>query len=96
MRAPDIAGLVGVALMLAAYVGAQAGRLDPRAAPSLVMNLVGPGLVIFSLLFTFNLPAFLTEAAWATAAAGGLVRLAIRSRRGEGRTFQPPEDRPPA
>lgn len=80
MSLPDAAGLVGVVLMLAAYVGAQNGRLDPSRAPSLVLNLVGPGLVIFSLFFRFNLPAFLTEAAWATVAAGGLIRLALRRR----------------
>lgn len=78
MKAPDVAGLIGVVLMLWAYVGAQTGRLDPTKAPSLVMNLVGPGLVIFSLMFAFNLPAFLTEAAWATAATFGLARLALK------------------
>jgi hypothetical protein len=78
MRWPDAAGLVGVVLMLTAYIGAQTGRLDPTRAPSLLMNLAGPALVIFSLLFTFNLPAFITEAAWAAAALFGLVRLALK------------------
>lgn len=78
MSAPDVAGLVGVVLMLSAYIGAQTRRLDPTQAPSLVMNLVGPALVIFSLMYRFNLPAFLTEAAWAAAAAFGLVRLSLR------------------
>ena len=80
MRAPDVAGVVGVVLMLVAYIGAQTGRLDPSRLPSLLMNLVGPGLVIVSLYFTFNLPAFLTEAAWATAATVGLLRLALKRR----------------
>ena len=80
MKAPDLAGLIGVVLMLWAYVGAQNGRLDPTKLPSLLMNLIGPALVIFSLLFAFNLPAFITEAAWATAAAIGLGRLALKRR----------------
>ena len=80
MRLPDVAGIIGVVLMLTAYIGAQTGRLDPTRAPSLVMNLVGPALVIFSLMFAFNLPAFLTETAWAAAAIFGLVRLALRRR----------------
>jgi hypothetical protein len=66
--------------MLLAYVGAQTGRLNPSEPRSLIMNLVGPGLVIVSLRFRFNLPAFLTEAAWASAAAFGLVRLALKKR----------------
>jgi hypothetical protein len=78
ISAPDAAGMVGVVLMLAAYIGAQTRRLDPTEAPSLVMNLVGPALVILSLLYRFNLPAFLTETAWAAAAMFGLARLALR------------------
>jgi hypothetical protein len=80
MSWPDLLGLVGVVLMLLAYLGAQTGRLDPTAAPSLIMNLIGPALVIVSLRFRFNLPAFLTEAAWASAAVFGLVRLALKRR----------------
>jgi hypothetical protein len=80
MTWPDLLGLVGVVLMLLAYVGAQTGRLNPSEPRSLIMNLVGPGLVIVSLRFRFNLPAFLTEAAWASAAAFGLVRLAFKKR----------------
>ncbi|HXV00239.1 MAG TPA: hypothetical protein VG166_07060 [Caulobacteraceae bacterium] len=89
MRAPDAAGLVGVILMLWAYIGAQNGRMDPTGLTSLLMNLIGPGLVIFSLLFAFNLPAFLTEAAWAAAATIGLVRLALK-RRAEGSKARSP------
>jgi hypothetical protein len=84
MRAPDVAGLIGVVLMLWAYVGAQNGRIAPTGLTSLLMNIIGPGLVIFSLMFSFNLPAFLTEAAWASAAAIGLVRLALKRRRDSG------------
>lgn len=80
MTAPDAAGLVGLSLMLAAYVGAQTGRLNPTKAPALAMNLVGPGLVIVSLMFAFNLPAFLTEASWALVSAAGLIRLALKRR----------------
>ncbi|HEX4096578.1 MAG TPA: hypothetical protein VHX64_07605, partial [Caulobacteraceae bacterium] len=77
---PDAAGLVGVLLILLAYAGAQLGRLEPRRAPALVMNLVGAGLILWSLAFRFNLSAFLMEAAWAVVALYGLVRLAMRGR----------------
>ena len=80
MSFPDVAGLVGVVLMLSAYIGAQIERLNPTEAPSLVLNLIGPALVIYSLLYRFNLPAFLTEASWAAAAAFGLARLALKRR----------------
>ena len=77
MGLPDAAGLIGVLLILVAYAGAQVGRLEPRRPPALLMNLVGAGLIILSLMFRFNLSAFLMEAAWALVALYGLVRLLI-------------------
>ena len=82
MSVPDAAGLVGVLLILAAYAGAQTGRLEPRRAPALLMNLLGAGLIILSLMYRFNLSAFLMEAAWALVALFGLVRLIAGRRRG--------------
>ena len=80
MTWPDAVGLVGVALMVAAYVAAQLHRLDPARAPSLYMNLAGACLVMLSLAYAFNLSAFLIEAVWAAAAVFGLARLALKRR----------------
>ena len=76
----DSAGLVGVVLMLVAYAGAQVGRLEPRQAPALSMNLAGAGLVLTSLTAHFNLAAFLMESVWALVAVYGLVRLGLERR----------------
>ena len=76
----DALGLTGVALMLVAYAGAQARRLDPVKAPALLMNLAGACLVMLSLTHDFNLSAFLMEACWAAVAAYGLVRATITRR----------------
>lgn len=80
MHPTDVAGVVGVAMMLGAYAGAQAHRLDPAKAPALALNLVGSGLVMLSLTHDFNLSAFLMEAAWAAVAAFGLARAVIKRR----------------
>lgn len=74
----DAAGLVGVALMLVAYLLAVAGRLDARGAPALAMNLIGSCLVLLSLAQDFNLSAAVIEAAWALIALAGLLRHAVR------------------
>ena len=75
-------GVLGVLLILVAYAGAQLGRLEPRRAPALLLNLVGAALILGSLAVHFNLAAALMEAAWALAALYGLVRLAVgRARR---------------
>lgn len=76
----DLAGLVGVALMLSAYAAGSMGKLDPRRAPALLMNLSGALLVLVSLSAAFNLAAALLEAAWALVALVGLIRLAIKPR----------------
>jgi hypothetical protein len=78
----DAAGLLGVALILAAYAGAQLRWLDPLKPPALIMNLAGAVLVLLSLTQRFNLAAFVMEAAWAVVALYGLLRLAFRRRRG--------------
>lgn len=78
MTPEDAAGLLGVLLILLAYAGAQLGRLEPRRAPSLLLNLAGASLIMFSLLYRFNLSAFLMEAAWAAVAVFGLIRLLLR------------------
>ncbi len=70
-------------MILGAYAGAQTGRLDPRHAPALMTNLVGAGLILWSLSFRFNLSAFLMEASWAAVAAFGLLRLLVRRWRRE-------------
>ena len=77
------AGVIGVLLILIAYAGAQFGRLEPRRAPALLLNLCGAGLILWSLAYRFNLAAFLMEAAWALVALFGLARrLLARGRRG--------------
>ena len=73
-------GVVGVGLILLAYAGIHFDWFDPKRAPALLMNLVGSGLILLSMLRAFNLSAFLMEAAWAAMAAFGLVRLAMRRR----------------
>jgi len=81
MRWSDIAGLLGVVLILAAYAAATAGRLHPKGAPSLAVNFVGASLILVSLTQSFNLSAAIVEGAWALIALVGLVRLAIGRKR---------------
>jgi hypothetical protein len=81
MRWSDIAGLVGVVLILAAYAAATAGRLHPKGASSLAVNFVGASLILVSLTQSFNLSAAIVEGAWALIALVGLVRLAVGRKR---------------
>ena len=78
MTLPDIGGVIGVMMMLIAYALGQFGRLRIDSAPALLVNLAGAVLVLLSLLYKFNLSAFLMEAAWALVALFGLARLAFK------------------
>ncbi len=77
MSGPDIAGLVGVLLILLAYAGGVSSQLDAKKAPALLMNLVGALLILFSLYFERNLSAIVMEIAWALVALAGLLRLVV-------------------
>jgi len=65
-------------MILAAYAGATSGKLDPKRAIALTLNLIGAGLILLSLAYDFNLSAVLMESAWALVALIGLVRLALK------------------
>jgi hypothetical protein len=79
MTLKDAAGLVGVAIILAAYAAATWGRMHPKGLASLALNFVGASLILFTLVTqSFNLSAALIEAAWALISLVGLVRIALR------------------
>jgi hypothetical protein len=75
---PDLVGLIGVLSILAAYAAAALGRLDPTRSTALMLNLVGAGLILFSLAYEPNLSAIVMETAWALIALVGLIRVAVR------------------
>jgi hypothetical protein len=74
----DIAGITGVVLIVIAYLLLQLGKLPSTAASYSLLNALGAGLVMVSLLFAFNLSAFLMEAFWFLISLFGLVRSLMR------------------
>ena len=70
----DWAGLVGVLLVLLAYFLLQAGRVHGNALPYQLMNALGALGVLVSLLYAFNLSAFVMEFLWLCVSIYGIVR----------------------
>jgi hypothetical protein len=70
----DIIGLVGVCCFLYAYLLLQSMKTGATSAKYLMLNLVGAILVMISLIFDWNLPAFLLEAAWASISMYGIYK----------------------
>ncbi|MBU6198237.1 MAG: hypothetical protein KGI64_09950 [Xanthomonadaceae bacterium] len=79
MHWPDAIGLLGVILILFAYFLLQAGRLRGNALPYQLLNAIGAILVLVSLLYAFNLSAFLMELAWLLVSIYGMARNRKRS-----------------
>ena len=75
----EIVGLVGVALVLLAYFGLQAGKLRGDGVTFQVANILGAGGIAVSLIYDFNLSAMVIELAWIVISVYGLVR-GIRAR----------------
>ncbi|HEV7394929.1 MAG TPA: hypothetical protein VGN86_00345 [Pyrinomonadaceae bacterium] len=70
----DLAGNVGVAMMVGAYLLLQLGKLKITDLSYSLINALGAALVLISLLYNFNLSAFLVEAFWLLISLFGLIK----------------------
>jgi hypothetical protein len=76
----DFVGFIGAIILMVAFLLLQLGRLSSNAIAYSVMNAVGAGLIVFSLLFDFNLSAFIIEVFWIAISLLGLFRVLRRRR----------------
>ena len=74
MTAPDAVGLIGVALYVGAYAGLQTGKLGLADVKYTILNAIGGMAVIFSLVCSFNLAAFVTQVLWLIFTLVGYLR----------------------
>jgi len=81
----DFAGNIGVALMVLGYLLLQAEKIRSSDLSYSLMNGVGALLVVVSLLYRFNLSAFLVEGFWFLISVYGLIKFAVRPRAKENR-----------
>ena len=81
MNGPDIVGLVGVVAYLAAYGLLQLGALKVEDNLYALLNALGALLILYSLLFDFNLASFVTQTAWLILTAIGVVRSHVKRSR---------------
>lgn len=70
----DWTGLIGVGMTLLAFFLLQDGRLKGDGLPYQLMNALGAFAVVLSLLYAFNLSAFVLEALWFAISVYGIAR----------------------
>jgi hypothetical protein len=70
----DLVGFIGVVLIIVAYLLLQLEKLPSSSPRYSLMNAAGALLIIVSLIFAFNLSAFIVEAFWFLISLMGLWR----------------------
>jgi hypothetical protein len=60
----DLAGFIGVLLIIVGYLLLQLEKLPSSSPRYSLLNAVGALLIMVSLVFAFNLSAFIVEAFW--------------------------------
>ncbi len=77
----DVIGAFGVTLIVVTYFALQSGRLASGFRYS-VLNGAGAAMILYSLIFDFNLPAFLVEFFWLLISIYGIYRSMLEVKRG--------------
>lgn len=70
----DFIGNIGVICILITYLLVQLEKLGATTRIYSFLNAVGAGLIVFSLMYDFNLSAFVIETAWLLISLFGLAR----------------------
>lgn len=70
----DTIGAVGVIIILVTYFCLQIDKISSKTVFYSVLNFVGSFCITFSLIFEWNLSAFLIEAAWVIISFYGILK----------------------
>lgn len=61
---PDLIGILGVIVIIFAYVLLQLEKIDAKDLIFSILNTLGAFLIIISLLYDWNLASFIMELTW--------------------------------
>lgn len=76
----DIVGSIGVALIIGSYLLLQLQKVESSSLKYSSLNAIGAILVIISLYFDFNFPAFVVEFFWLLISLFGIAKYFIGKR----------------
>lgn len=70
----DVAGFIGVLMIVVAYLLLQLEKLRSSSLSYSLLNAAGALLIVISLIFRFNLSAFIVEVFWFLISLLGLTK----------------------
>ena len=76
----DIIGTLGTAIIIVTYVLLQMERVRSEELKYSLLNAVGALLIIISLCYSFNLPAFIVEFFWLLISLFGIGKYLLRQK----------------
>ena len=76
----DVIGLIGVSMTLVAYLLLQISVLKINDIAYSAVNAIGSVLILFSLIFHWNLSCFVIEAFWLGISLFGMIKVFFRKK----------------
>lgn len=76
----NILGTAGVAIIVLTYILLQIERVRSDQISYSLLNAVGAALILISLYFEFNFPAFVVEFFWLLISLFGIGKYLVRNR----------------
>ena len=70
----NMVGIIGVSLILTAYFLVSTGRVGSQALSYQMLNFCGAWLILFSLMFHWNLSSVVIEISWIIISLVGISR----------------------
>ncbi|MDP3465544.1 MAG: hypothetical protein Q8R86_07220 [Sulfuricurvum sp.] len=79
----DLIGIVGVLIIIIAYMLLQLEKIEAKALSFSVLNTLGALLIIVSLLYDWNLASFIMESTWMMLSLYGILKYYKTVKKGE-------------
>jgi hypothetical protein len=76
----DFVGSLGVFIIILTYVLLQAGKIRSESLVYSLLNALGASLIIVSLVYDFNFPAFIVEFFWLLISLFGIGKYFLRKK----------------
>lgn len=76
----DLIGTIGVGIIILTYIALQIGKIRSESLLYSMLNAVGASLIIVSLLYSFNFPAFIVEFFWLLISLFGIGKYFLKKK----------------